>query len=103
MGQGEVWLDDAGGSSQSLGESMNEFVNSSVSRGRRRSREAILTAMSPSQALSYVTFFLKLNQPDRSTIWQEPVDLLYSTVQMFRAGVYWCLLEEGLSSEVRYI
>lgn len=82
---------------------MNEFVNSSVSRGRRRSREAILTAMSPSQALSYVTFFLKLNQPDRSTIWQEPVDLLYSTVQMFRAGVYWCLLEEGLTSEVRYI
>lgn len=32
MGQGKVWLDDDGGSSQSLGESMNEFVNSSVSQ-----------------------------------------------------------------------
>lgn len=27
MGQGKVWLDDDGGSSQSLGESMNEFIN----------------------------------------------------------------------------
>ena len=72
-------------------------------RGRRRSREAILTATSPSQALPYFTCLLKLNQPDRSAIWQEPVDLLYSTVQMFRlfrAGVYWCLLEDGLRALV---
>ena len=27
MGQGKFWLDDDGGSSQSLGESMNEFIN----------------------------------------------------------------------------
>lgn len=54
-------LDDDGGLA-SLGESMNEFVNSSVSRGRSKVKRSHPDRHAPSQALSYVTSLPKLNQ-----------------------------------------